>query len=62
MFESIHDLPLAARAQKYRELAAEALEQARRLPEGDQKQSFIRIAFQWASLAENCEKLAGGKP
>lgn len=59
MFESIHDLPFAARARKYRELAAEALEQARKLPEGDQKQAFVRIAFQWASLAENCERLAG---
>ena len=56
--EAIHLLPAAERARRYRALAAEALAHAQRLPKGPERETYVSMAMGWASLAQNCEKLA----
>ena len=56
--EAIHLLPPAERAKRYRVLAAEALEQAQSLPPGDKREWYVDMALGWATLAQNCEKIA----
>lgn len=56
--EAIHLLPPAERARRYRALAAEALTRARSLPTGAERDTYVSMAMGWASLAQNCEKLA----
>jgi hypothetical protein len=62
--EAIHLLPPAERAGRYRELAAEALARAQSLPTGPQREMYVNMALGWATLAQNCEKLADdlGRP
>jgi hypothetical protein len=56
--EAIHLLPPAERARRYRALAAEALTRAQALPRGAERDTYVSMALGWATLAENCEKLA----
>jgi hypothetical protein len=56
--EAIHLLPPAERARRYRALAAEALARAQTLPKGSERDTYVSPAMGWASLAQNCEKLA----
>ena len=56
--EAIHLLPPAERAKRYRTLASEALARAQTLPGGEQREAYVSMAMGWATLAENCEKLA----
>jgi hypothetical protein len=56
--EAIHLLPPAERAGRYRELAAEALARAQSLQSGPQRETYVSMALGWATLAQNCEKLA----
>jgi hypothetical protein len=56
--EAIHLLPAAERAKRYRALAAEALERAQSLPSGDKRDWYVDMALGWATLAQNCERLA----
>jgi hypothetical protein len=56
--EAIHLLPPAERARRYRALAAEALARAQALPGGSERDTYVSMALGWATLAQNCEKLA----
>ena len=56
--EAIHLLPPADRARRYRALAAEALARAQTLPKGSERETYVSMAMGWATLAQNCEKLA----
>jgi len=56
--EAIHLLPPAERARRYRALAAEALARAQSLARGAERDTYVSMAMGWASLAQNCEKLA----
>ncbi|MFL6688775.1 MAG: hypothetical protein ACJ8IR_01100 [Alphaproteobacteria bacterium] len=40
-------------------MASEALMRAHALPAGEQREVYVSMAMGWATLAENCEKLAG---
>lgn len=56
--EAIHLLPPSERAKQYRALAAESLQKAQNLPPGDKRDWYVDMALGWATLAQNCEKLA----
>ena len=56
--EAIHLLPPGERAGHYRALAAEALARAQTLPGGPERDTYVSMALGWATLAQNCEKVA----